>query len=146
MNPHVWPESWYLDILQQRIQGVWAPIAPKISSKSCSFQAILKGKTPILSRFWAQAPPLWSKLCWAPWPKSWILLLLCRGLGGKPERIWIWCSGRLGNHGTGECVPVSSGGRLEKICCQIWEIPRKVLQSHSWKAKLALILFQPEKT
>ncbi len=35
--------------------GGLAPLACKIFSKSCSFQA--KGKTPILSKFWAQGPP-----------------------------------------------------------------------------------------
>ena len=30
------------------------------------------GKIPILSKFWAQPPPLGSKLHWNPWPKSWI--------------------------------------------------------------------------
>ena len=49
------------------------PFAPKVFfSKSCSFQATF-GKTAILSTlFWAQGPPLGSKLHWAPWPKSWI--------------------------------------------------------------------------
>ena len=42
-----------------------AHLAPKISSKSCSFQAIFSGKTPISSKFWAQGPALGSKLCWA---------------------------------------------------------------------------------
>ena len=39
-----------------RSRGAWAPLAPKISSKSCSFKAILRGKTPILSNFWARGP------------------------------------------------------------------------------------------
>ncbi len=53
--------------------GLWGPeppLPPRVFFKWCSFQAIL-GKNPILSKFWAQ-PPLGSKLCWPPWPKSWI--------------------------------------------------------------------------
>ena len=45
-------------------RGGQAPLALKIS-----FHAIFRhfgGKTPILSKFWAQAPPLGSKLSWAP--------------------------------------------------------------------------------
>ncbi len=38
-----------------------SPLTPKIFfSKSCSFQAIVR-KTPILSKFWAQAPPPWGQ-------------------------------------------------------------------------------------
>ncbi len=44
-----------------RIQGPWSPGHP-----GCW------GKTPILSQFGAQAPPLGSKLRWASWLKSWI--------------------------------------------------------------------------
>ncbi len=33
------------------------------------FSGNFKGKTPILSKFWAQAPPLRSKLRWAPLTK-----------------------------------------------------------------------------
>ncbi len=42
----------------QRIQGAWPgpPLPPRLFSNSCSFQA--RGKTPILSKFVAQAPPL----------------------------------------------------------------------------------------
>ncbi len=36
------------------------------------FSGNLKGKTLILSNFWAQGPPLGSKIHWPPWPKSWI--------------------------------------------------------------------------
>ena len=52
--------------------GAWAPFAPNISSKSCSFQAILRGKHLFWANFGLRAHPLGSKLCWAPWPKSWI--------------------------------------------------------------------------
>ena len=38
-------------------------LAPKISSKSCSFQVILREETPILSKFFAQGPP-------PPWGQS----------------------------------------------------------------------------
>ncbi len=56
--------------------GPWlpgAPLAPKISSKSCSFHAILREKT----LFWANlgsAPPLLGvkTLLGPPWPKFWI--------------------------------------------------------------------------
>ena len=45
------------------------PLAPKIFfSKSCSFQAILRGKPPFWAKFWLRAP-LGSKLRWAPLTK-----------------------------------------------------------------------------
>ena len=49
--------------------GARAAPCPKICSKSCSFQAILKRKPPILSKFLAQGSPLGSKLRWAPLTK-----------------------------------------------------------------------------
>ncbi len=42
--------------------GPPAPLPPKIFSNSCSFEAILREKTRILNTFWAQPPPLGSKL------------------------------------------------------------------------------------
>ena len=58
-----------------------APIAPMISSKSCSFQAILR-ETPLFwtnFRLWA---PLGVNTQLPPWPKSWI-------------RSWCWCWSRF---------------------------------------------------
>ena len=52
--------------------GVPDPLTPEIFLKSCSFQAILRGK-PILSKFWVQAPLGVKPLLGTPWPKSWIL-------------------------------------------------------------------------
>ena len=49
--------------------GAWAPLVSKISSKSCSFQGISRGKAPTLSKFWVQAPPLGSKLRGGPLTK-----------------------------------------------------------------------------
>ncbi len=48
--------------------GAWAPLAPKISSKSCSFQAILREK-PYFEQSLGSGPPLGSKLHWAPLTK-----------------------------------------------------------------------------
>ncbi len=46
-----------------------APLAPQISPKSCSFQAILREKPLFWANFGLRAP-LGSKLRWPPWPKS----------------------------------------------------------------------------
>ncbi len=40
--------------------GARAPLAPKISSKSCSFQAILR-KTPYFEQILGSGPPLWGQ-------------------------------------------------------------------------------------
>ncbi len=59
-------------VLRSGTRDTWwlgAPLGPKISSKSCSFQAILRKKNPILSKFWAQGLPLGSKFRWAPMTK-----------------------------------------------------------------------------
>ena len=55
------PKTQIQNTCHQQIQGSWGPGPPpvgaKIFSKSCTFQAILSpGKTPILSKFWAQRP------------------------------------------------------------------------------------------
>ena len=52
-------------------RGARAPLAPTISSKSCSFQAILR-ENPYFEHILGSGSPLGSKLHWAPWPKSWI--------------------------------------------------------------------------
>ena len=51
-----------------RIQGGWASLAPKIFSKSCSFQAISREK-PYFEQILGSGP-LGSKLCWAPLTKQ----------------------------------------------------------------------------
>ncbi len=37
------------------------PLPPRFFFKSCSFQAILKGKTRNLSKLWAHGPPPWGQ-------------------------------------------------------------------------------------
>ncbi len=60
-----------------RIQGAWGP-GPPLPQDFFQNHAVFRqfqGKTPILSKFWAQGPPpLGSKLQWPPWQKSWIRL------------------------------------------------------------------------
>ena len=47
--------------------GAWVPLAPKIYSKSCSFQGIIRAKPLFWAIFRLRAPPLLgSKLHWAP--------------------------------------------------------------------------------
>ncbi len=55
--------------------GPMPPFAPKIFPKSCSFQAILKEKPHMMSKFGGSRPPppLGSQRSWTTsWPKSWI--------------------------------------------------------------------------
>ncbi len=68
-------------------RGGQALFPPKIYSKSCSFQVILSENLLSFSKFYAQAPPLGSKLCWAPLTK--ILDPPLRGLHDRTET----CSG-----------------------------------------------------
>ncbi len=56
----------------RRGPGGPAPLSPKSFSKSCSFQAILGGKSLFWANIGLRTHPLGSKLHWAPWPKSWI--------------------------------------------------------------------------
>ena len=59
-----------------------APLAPKISSKSCSFQAILREEPLFWANFGLRAPP-GSKICWAPLTK-----FLDPRLGGVTTSQW----------------------------------------------------------
>ncbi len=53
--------------LHLRIQGGLGPLCPQDL-----FQAILRENLYIFWTDFGLSPPLGSKLCWAPWPKSWI--------------------------------------------------------------------------
>ena len=70
-----------------RMQG-GPPPCPKICSKSCSFQAILREKTLyILSKFWAQGPPIvWGQNSTGPLTKildpPLFILCSCMGCAG----------------------------------------------------------------
>ena len=54
-------------LIQKRIQGAWepGPPAPKIFSKSCRFQAIVRERPLFWAHFGLRAP-LGSFLCWGP--------------------------------------------------------------------------------
>ena len=47
------------------------PLPPRFFPKSCSFWANLRKKL-YFEQILGSGPPLGSKLCWSPWPKSWI--------------------------------------------------------------------------
>ena len=70
---NLWLFHWCISVADPG--GPWGPrppFAPKISSKSSSFQAILNEKNHYFEQFLGSGPPLGSKLRWAPWPISWI--------------------------------------------------------------------------
>ena len=73
----------------ERIQG--GP-APKISSKSCSFQGILRENPLFWANFRLRAPPLGVKTpLGPPWPKSWIRAWVPHSKGGSDGYRNSWC-------------------------------------------------------
>ncbi len=66
------------------------PRAPKISSKSCSFQAILGEKTLFRAYFRLRAP-LGSKLHWAPLTKMLDMCLKCLKVSWPSSNLTLQC-------------------------------------------------------
>ena len=72
-----------------------APLVPKILFKIMQFSGNFKGKTPILSKFWAHGPSSGVKTSLGPhWPKSWIHAW--REAGINIGSIWLGAEGTTG--------------------------------------------------
>ncbi len=84
----IWLQHTKTECQQKRIQG--APPCPQDFFLIMKFSGNFKGKTPILSIFWAQGPPLRSKLCWAPLTKILYLRLVKQFLDKELATILAW--------------------------------------------------------